>query len=78
MTLDASSVTLARRCIPLLAFLSSPRTEHEINSWATDRFISKGRLRSMLRFLEGQPNGGAFDGGAFSERPTSALWRRYF
>ena len=68
---------LARRCVPLLNFLALPRTERDIADWATSRCISKGRIRSMLRFLESQPNGGAFAGGRFSDRPTSAFWRRY-
>jgi hypothetical protein len=77
LTADNSDAALARRCIPLLNFLALPRTEREIADWATGRCIGKGRLRCMLRFLESQPNGGAFQGSAFSERPTSALWRRY-
>ena len=68
---------LARRCIPLLDFLALPRTERDITDWATARCIGKGRLRSMLRFLERQPNGGAFAGGAFSDGSQAALWRRY-
>lgn len=72
-----TTTTLARRCIPLLSFLAAPRTEREIAQWANDRCIGKGRLRTMLHFLEGQPNGGTFQGGGFSERSTTAVWRRY-
>jgi len=77
LTFEATHAALTRRCIPLLNFLALPRTEREIADWANARCIGKGRLSSMLRFLEGQPNGGAFEGRAFSERSTSAVWRRY-
>lgn len=72
-----ADAALARKCLPLMSFLSIPRTWGEIAEWASERAISKGRLRSMLRFLETQHTGGTFDRGAFADRPTAALWRRY-
>lgn len=77
MSVEPTSAALARRCIPLLDFLALPRTERDIADWATARCIGKGRLRSMLRFLESQPDGGAFGRTASSDGSTSALWRRY-
>jgi len=43
----------ARRCAPLLGFLSTPRTWAELEGWASKRGMSGCRLRNMLAWLEG-------------------------
>jgi hypothetical protein len=48
-----SDASWARRCAPLLAFLSTPRAWNELEGWASKRGMSGCRLRNMLAWLEG-------------------------
>ncbi len=53
---DGSTLSRAawlRRCRPLLAYLSSPRTLGDLQAWAGDRSMSAARLEAMLAWLEG-------------------------
>ena len=56
-----SDASWARRCAPLLVFLSAPRSWEELDAWASARGMSGCRLRNMLAWLENSGVATAFD-----------------
>ena len=73
-----SDASWARRCAPLLVFLSAPRSWDELDAWASSRGMSGCRLRNMLAWLENNGVASAFED---PRRPNAhgrpgSLWYR--